>query len=173
MFVQLLHGTAGKFCQIGIGGHGKEAAAGGFGKILQGFGVELADDMFSIRILPEPVFPAFIRNRSAGFRADADRNYQKPALFRFLGNFERGIHRVLTITEDDQRICPLRGAAFKVLHGFAEDSSEVGTACTRPTTVHLLQRIPQSRVVIGQRYDQVCLSGKDNEPDFVRRQCAD
>ena len=76
MSVKLLHRASGKFCQIGIGCHGEETAARSFGKVLQGFGIQLADDMLSVGILPEPVLPLRIRNGSAGFCADTDRDNQ-------------------------------------------------------------------------------------------------
>ena len=153
MPIQFLHGAAGKLSQVGIGRHGKETAAGGFGKILQGFGVELADDMFPLCILPEPVFPALIGNGSAGFRADTYGDDQKPAFLCFLRNIEGGIHRIFTIAEDNQCIRPLRCAAFEILHGLTKNSSEIGAAGSGPTTVHLFQGIAQGGVVIGQRND--------------------
>ena len=76
MPVKLLHGAAGKLCQIGIGRHGEEAAACGFGKVLQCFGIQLTDDMLPVSVLPEPVFALCIRNGTAGLRADADSNDQ-------------------------------------------------------------------------------------------------
>ena len=89
MLVQFLYGTAGKFRQIGIGCHGEEASAGSFGEILQGFGVEFADDVFSVGILPEPVFTVFIGNGTACLCADTDGDDQQTAFFRFFCNVKR------------------------------------------------------------------------------------
>ena len=170
MAVELLNGAAGKLCQVGIGRHGKKAAAGGLGEVLQCFGVQFADNMFAFGVLPESVFSLRIRNGTAGFRADAYRNDQKSVFARFFGNFRGGIHGVFAITENDEGIGPLRRAAFEVLHGFAEHKAEIGAAGTGPPAVHLFQSIAQSGVVISERHHEVCFTGKDNEPYFIRRQ---
>ncbi len=171
--IEFLYRAPGKLCQIGIGGHGEEAAARSFGKVLQGFGIQFADDMFPVGILPEPVFALCIRNGSAGFCADTDRDNKQSALLCFLGNIKGGINRVLAIAEDDQRIGSLRCTALEILHGFAKHEPEIGAACAGPTAVHLFQRIAKCGVVVGERYHQIRFAGKDDEPDFIRRQGVD
>ena len=129
--------------------------------------------MLPVGVLPEPVFSLCIRNGTTGLCSDADSNDKQAALLCFLCYIEGGIDRVFTIAEDDQSIGPFRCAAFEILHGFAQHEPEIGAAGTCPTAVHLIQRIAKRGVVIGERYHQIRFAGKDDEPDFIRRQGID
>ena len=127
--------------------------------------------MLAVCVLIQAIFTADIRNGTTGSGADTYRNDQQLAFPGFPCYFNGGIDRVLAIAEDDQGVCAaLRGAAFEILHGLAQNKAEIGTTHPGPGAVHLFQRIAQGCVVISKRYHQVCLAGKDDKANFITRQ---
>ena len=110
--------------------------------------------MLPVGILPQPVFAPRVGNRAACRRADTHGDDQQLAFPCFLCNFERGIHRVFAITQDNQGIgAGGGGATFEILHGLAEHQTEIGAAHACPVAVYLLQRIAQGGVVVGEGND--------------------
>ena len=171
MRVDFLHGSLGECCEIRVGVHHEEIASGGFGKIAQRLSIQLADDMLAVGILIQAVFTAFVGNRATRRGADTHGDDQQAAFFGFFGHFERGIHRVFAIAEDDKSVgAAFRRAAFEILHGLAQHYAEIGASHTGPAAVHLLQCIAQGGMVIGEGNHEVCLAGEDDKPDFIARQ---
>ena len=65
--------------------------------------------MLAIGILPQSVFAVFIGNGSTGRRAYAYCNNQQVLTACFFCQFCRGVNRIFTIAENDQRIGTFRG----------------------------------------------------------------
>ena len=171
MLVNLADCRLGEGCEVGVGIHHEEITAGGLGKLAQGFRVQLTDDVLAVGVLIQTIFAARIRDGSACCCANANGDDQQIAFLGFLCNLEGGIDGVLTIAQNDQGIgAALRCTALEILHGLAQNEPEIRTAHACPGAVHLLQRIAQGGVVIGERYHQVRLAGKDDKADFITGQ---
>ena len=165
--VQLAHGIFGKSSQICAGSHGKVAAIGRLCKLLHGFLIELADDVFALCILPQPVGPLGVGDGCACGGANAYCDDEKLIFPGLLRNIGGGIHRVLAIAQDDQGVGAIGRTAVEVLHGFFQQTSEVGTPAGGPSAVNLLQRASQRLVVVGEGDNQIGIPGKDDEPNAV------
>ena len=127
--------------------------------------------MLTIPILPEPVFAVGIRYRATRGRADTHGNDQQFVFLCLFGNLQGRIDRIFTIAQNNERIgASLGSASLEIKHSLAENEPEVRAAHSGPVAVDLFERIAQGGVVVGEGNDQISLSGKDNQPDFIPRQ---